>query len=53
MECRIHDLRHHFSTILAIAGHLSHKMLEHYSHIRSKARRAAVEAMEPTSLQCA
>ncbi|QMV19738.1 tyrosine-type recombinase/integrase [Granulicella sp. 5B5] len=59
-ECRLHDLRHHFltnlsetqtsdSTILAIAGHLSRKMLERYSHIRSKAKRAAVEAMETIS----
>jgi hypothetical protein len=38
------------STILVIAGHLSRKMLERYSHIRSEAKRAAVEAMEPTSL---
>ncbi len=60
VECRLHDLRHHFltnlsetqtsdSTILAIAGHLNRKMLERYSHIRSKAKRAAVEAMETTS----
>jgi integrase len=61
VKCRLHDLRHHFitnlaetqtsdSTILVIAGHLSRKMLERYSHIRSEAKRAAVEAMEPTSL---
>lgn len=57
VECRIHDLRRHFlttlpppeisdSTILAIAGHLSRKMLERYSHIRAQAKRAAVEAIE-------
>jgi integrase len=43
VECRDHDLRHHFisalaqtqtpdATIQAISGHLSRKMLEHYSH---------------------
>ena len=57
VECRIHDLRHHFltalsetqtsdSTILAIAGHLSRAMLERYSHVRAKAKRDAVEAIE-------
>ena len=62
VECRLHDLRHHFltnlaetktsdSTILAIAGHLSRKMLERYSHIRSSAKRTAIEAMVQTSLE--
>ncbi len=62
VQCRLHDLRHHFltnlaethtsdSTILAIAGHLSRKMLERYSHIRSAAKRTAVDAMEPTSME--
>lgn len=57
VECRIHDLRHHFltamsetqtsdSTILAIAGHLSRAMLERYSHVRGKAKRDAVKAIE-------
>jgi hypothetical protein len=42
VECRIHDLRPHFisaltqtpdATIQAISGHLSRKMLEHYSQV--------------------
>ena len=48
VECRMHDLRHSFvsklaetqttdATILALSGHLSRKMLEHYSHIRVEA----------------
>jgi len=55
VECRIHDLRHHFisalaqtqtpdATIQAISGHLSRKMLEHYSHVRLDAKRRAVAA---------
>ncbi len=39
-------------TIMALAGHVSHQMLEHYSHIRMEAKRRAVEALErerPTS----
>jgi integrase len=53
---RFHDLRHTAitdlsegeaseQTIMAISGHLSRKMLEHYSHIRKQARRAAVEGL--------
>lgn len=56
-ECRIHDLRHHFISALAqtqtpdapiqaISGHLSRKMLEHYSHVRLEAKRRAVEALD-------
>ena len=32
-------------TIVAIAGHLSRKMLEHHSHIRMAAKRAALDAI--------
>ena len=50
---RFHDLRHHAitelaesqvsdQTIMAIAGHVSQKMLARYSHVRSEARRQAV-----------
>lgn len=57
VECRIHDLRHHFisalaqtqtpdATIQAISGHLSQKMLEHYSHVRLDAKRRAVQALD-------
>jgi hypothetical protein len=32
-------------TILAIAGHVSKRMLERYSHIRTAAKRAALDAI--------
>lgn len=62
VECRIHDLRHHFisalaqtqtpdATIQAISGHLSRKMLEHYSHVRLDAKRRAVEALDAMAAQ--
>src|SRR5262249_55233414 len=49
---RFHDFRHHAMTelaesrasertIMAIAGHISPRMLEHYSHIRFDAKRKA------------
>jgi integrase len=54
---RFHDLRHHCitrlaeagvaeQTLMAIAGHVSREMLEHYSHIRMQAKREAVAALE-------
>ena len=63
---RFHDLRHTCitklaegqaseQTIMAIAGHVSRKMLEHYSHIRMEAKRAALDAiakpLEPAAFQ--
>jgi hypothetical protein len=30
---------------MAIAGHVSRKMLEHYSHIRVEAKRTALDAL--------
>jgi len=53
---RFHDLRHHAitelaesqvsdQTIMAIAGHVSPKMLARYSHVRTEARRQAVAAL--------
>ena len=53
---RFHDLRHHAitalaesqasdQTIMAIAGHVSREMLDHYSHVRLEAKRRAVEAL--------
>jgi integrase len=53
---RFHDLRHHAITELAegqaseqtirsIAGQVSQKMLEHYSHIRLDTKRAALDAL--------
>ena len=55
---RWHDLRHSFvtrlaerpevseQTIRALAGHVSNQMLQHYSHIRSQAKQAAIRAIE-------
>jgi integrase len=53
---RFHDLRHQSITEMAeagipeaamqsVAGHLSKKMLDHYSHVRMAAKRSAVEAL--------
>jgi hypothetical protein len=33
-------------TIMAIAGHVSREMLEHYSHVRQEAKRRAVESLD-------
>lgn len=55
---RPHDLRHHAitklaespevseQTIMAIAGHVSREMLEHYSHVQQQAKRRAVESLD-------
>jgi integrase len=60
---RFHDLRHTAitklaesltseQTIMAIAGHVSRRMLEHYSHIRMEAKRTAVEVIsQPVSVE--
>jgi integrase len=56
VEGRFHDTRHTFVTDLAesgagdevirdMAGHVSKDMLKHYSHIRTQAKRRAVEAL--------
>jgi len=56
LQIRFHDLRHccitklaesqaSEQTIMAIAGHLSREMLEHYSHIRMAAKRTALESI--------
>jgi Phage integrase family len=53
---RFHDTRHHAITELAetaasdsvirsIAGHVSQKMLEHYSHVRLEAKRRALDTL--------
>ena len=53
---RFHDLRHHSitelaessasdQTIMAIAGHVSPRMLAHYSHVRLDAKRRALDAI--------
>jgi integrase len=58
LDIRFHDLRHTCitklaegraseQTLMSIAGHLSRKMLEHYSHIRMAAKRTAVDGLVP------
>jgi hypothetical protein len=53
---RFHDLRHAAittlaesglpdQTIMGLAGHVSQRMLGHYSHIRMNAKRAAVDVL--------
>ena len=53
---RFHDMRHHAitelaesqasdQTIMSIAGHVSPKMLAHYSHVRMEAKRKALDAL--------
>ena len=53
---RFHDLRHHAitelaeslasdQTIMSIAGHVSPKMLAHYSHVRMDAKRKALDGL--------
>ena len=57
VECRWHDLRHTFisrmaesqasdATIMALAGHLSRKTMERYSHTRLEAKRSAISALD-------
>ena len=60
---RPHDMRHTFisrlaenpgvsvQTIKALAGHVSRQMLERYSHIRSEAKQAAIEALEQQPIE--
>lgn len=61
VQGRLYDCRHTVltklaesgasdSTILAIAGHLSRKMLERYSHIRMNAKRQAMEVVRLAEL---
>jgi integrase len=63
VQCRWHDLRHTFvsriaegqvsdATIMALAGHLSVKMKEKYSHTRTEAKRQAVLTLDmPGAIQ--
>jgi integrase len=57
VQCRWHDLRHTFvsrvaaggamdGTIQAMAGWMSPKMIERYSHVRNEAKRAAVSVFD-------
>jgi integrase len=56
LRVRFHDLRHTCitklaesqaseQTLMAISGHVSRKMIEHYSHIRMDAKRTATDAI--------
>jgi integrase len=56
LRFRFHDLLHQAitemaengasdATVMALAGHLSREMMEHYSHVRMAAKRRAVEAL--------
>ena len=56
LQARFHDLRHTCitklaesqaseQTVMAIAGHASRKMIDHYSHIRMEPKRAATDAI--------
>ncbi|MFI5059262.1 MAG: tyrosine-type recombinase/integrase [Candidatus Acidiferrales bacterium] len=60
--CRFHDLRHTFisrlaesqasdSTVMALAGHVSRAMMERYSHIRTEAKRRAVDDLSGTDFE--
>ena len=60
VEGRFHDDRHTFVTDLAesvagdqviqdLAGHVSRDMVKHYSHIRTEAKRRAVDALSKGS----
>jgi integrase len=62
LQIRFHDLRHTCitklaesqaseQTLMAIAGHVSRKMIEHYSHIRMEAKRAALDAIAKPGTQ--
>ena len=53
---RFHDLRHHAitelaesqasdRTVMSIAGHVSQRMLAHYSHVRIEAKRNALDSL--------
>jgi integrase len=57
VDCRWHDMRHTFvsqmgesrasdATIMSLAGHLSRKMMERYSHTRVEAKRAAIAVLD-------
>jgi integrase len=62
LQLRFHDLRHTCitklaesqaseQTLMAIAGHVSRSMIEHYSHIRMEAKRAALDAIAARASQ--
>ncbi len=59
---RFHDLRHQAvtelaergasdATVMALAGHMSRAMMEHYSHVRMQAKRTAVDGLATGLIQ--
>jgi hypothetical protein len=57
VQCRWHDARHTWltnlseshasdATIMSLAGHLSRKMMERYSHTRVEAKHAAIAVLD-------
>jgi integrase len=59
VSARLHDLRHTLitklaesgagdETIMGIAGHVSRRMLSRYAHIRTEAKRKALESIVRT-----
>ena len=62
VSARFHDLRHTLitklaesgagdETIMGIAGHVSRRMLSRYAHIRTEAKRKALESIVKTAVQ--
>src|SRR5207244_515665 len=62
VSARFHDLRHTLitklaesgagdETIMAIAGHVSRRMLSRYAHIRTEAKRKALESIVRTAAE--
>ena len=62
VTCRLHDLRHTFvsrlgeakvadSTLTALSGWMSRKMLERYSHARNEAKRRAVDSLSSGEIE--
>jgi integrase len=62
VSCRLHDLRHTFvsrlgeakvadSTLTALSGWMSRKMLERYSHTRNDAKRRAVDSLTSARIE--
>jgi integrase len=57
VTCRLHDFRHSFvsalaeaqvadSTLMSLTGHMSKRMIEHYSHVRNQTKREAVAVFD-------
>jgi integrase len=62
VQCRWHDMRHTFisrlgenrvadQTLLALAGQLSRRVLERYSHARNESKRAAIKMLDILAAQ--